>query len=99
MNITLSVIEDILEFTNLNNIKLTFVLIPAIESLETKSYIHYKNLLVKYLVDNNVHYFDAIDLYDKNNKQKYLTFDNYHISPYYHKKIIRKIIDNISDKI
>lgn len=99
VNITLSVIDDILEFTNLNNIKLTFVLIPAIESLETKSYIHYKNLLVKYLVDNNVHYFDAIDLYDKNNKQKYLTFDNYHISPYYHKKIIRKIIDNISDKI
>ncbi len=99
VNITLSAIEDILEFTNSNNIKLSFILIPAIESLETKNYKHYKNLLVEYLVDKNINYVDAIDLYNKNEKEKYLTFDNYHISPYYHKKIISKIITDILNDI
>lgn len=46
-----------------------------------------------------MHYFDAIKLYDKNKSQQYLTFDNYHISPYYHKRIIDQIIMDISDKI
>ena len=55
--------------------------------------------MVEYLVDKNINYVDAIDLYNKNEKEKYLTFDNYHISPYYHKKIISKIITDILNDI
>jgi len=97
--ITLSVINDLLKFTNKNNIGLTFVLIPAISIIDNKNYKYYQTTLIEYLKENNVHYFDAIKLYDENKSQKYLTFDNYHISPYYHKRIIEEIIKDILEKI
>lgn len=99
ISITLNAISDLVKFTNHNNIGLTFVLIPAITSIENRDYRYYKKTLVEHLRKNNVNYYDTIKLYDKNKKKKFLTFDNYHISPYYHKKIIDDIITYIADKI
>ena len=99
ISITLNVISDLVKFTNKNNIGLTFVLIPAISSIDNKNYKYYQTTLIEYLKKNNMHYFDAIKLYDENKSQQYLTFDNYHISPYYHKRIIDQIIMDISEKI
>lgn len=87
INLTLSILLDIRNILNDKKINLTLVLIPRIYPLDDINNINFHNSFVELLKSKNFDYIDSLELFDKNLQDKYMTWDKYHISSFYHKKI------------
>ena len=87
INLTLSILLDIKNILNDKKIELSLVLVPRIYPLNDINNINFHNSFVELLKSNNFDYIDALELFEKNKPNKYMTWDNYHISTFYHKKI------------
>lgn len=87
INLTLSILLDIKNILNDKKIELSLVLVPNMHPLNDINNINFHNSFVELLKSNNFDYIDALELFEKNKPNKYMTWDNYHISTFYHKKI------------
>ena len=87
VNLTLSILLDIKNILNNKQIELTLVLIPNIYLVDDVKNTKFHNSFVELLKSNNFNYIDALELFEKNNADEYMTWDKYHISTLYHQKI------------
>ena len=87
--LTLSTLLDIRNILNDRKINLTLVLIPRIYPLDDINNINFHNSFVELLKSKNFDYIDSLELFDIDLPDKYMTWDKYHISSFYHKKITK----------